>query len=36
MMKTDIKISQEAKLKNILEIASNINIEEKYKQNVEK
>ena len=30
MMKTDIEISQEAKLKNILEIANSINIEEKY------
>ena len=29
-MKTDIEISQEAKLKNILEIANSINIEEKY------
>ena len=29
-MKTDIEISQEAKLKNIMEIASNAQIEEKY------
>lgn len=29
-MKTDIEISQEAELKNILEIANSINIEEKY------